>query len=237
MALRSRLNISRLPPILTFSPAATAIIAALKAIVPDGVVARRIRSFRLSTATRCPPIASAAGLRAAQNARTGRRHSAICRRGRRADRAARRGHLAVGRGAAARRRHPDRHGADEAASWKSITKIAASRSSPASPMLAITRAVEAEGFYYAPDPSSQIACTIGGNIAENSGGLHCLKYGLTTNNLLGVKFVLPDGEIDHPGRQGAGRGRAGSAGADHRLGRLAGHGGGSDGAHLCAKRR
>src|SRR3984957_15131464 len=60
---------------------------------------------------------------------------------------------------------------------------------------AITRAVEGEGFYYAPDPSSQIACTIGGNIAENSGGLHCLKYGLTTNNLLGVKFVLPGGEI------------------------------------------
>jgi glycolate oxidase len=60
---------------------------------------------------------------------------------------------------------------------------------------AITRAVEAEGFYYAPDPSSQIACTIGGNIAENSGGLHCLKYGLTTNNLLGVKFVLPDGQM------------------------------------------
>jgi glycolate oxidase len=60
---------------------------------------------------------------------------------------------------------------------------------------AITRAVEAEGFYYAPDPSSQIACTIGGNIAENSGGLHCLKYGLTTNNLLGVKFILPDGQM------------------------------------------
>ena len=60
---------------------------------------------------------------------------------------------------------------------------------------AITRAVEKEGFYYAPDPSSQIACTIGGNIAENSGGLHCLKYGLTTNNLLGVKFVLPGGEM------------------------------------------
>lgn len=59
--------------------------------------------------------------------------------------------------------------------------------------LAITRAVEAKGFYYAPDPSSQIACTIGGNIAENSGGLHCLKYGLTTNNLLGVEFVLPEG--------------------------------------------
>ncbi|MEI9997003.1 MAG: FAD-linked oxidase C-terminal domain-containing protein [Rhizomicrobium sp.] len=60
--------------------------------------------------------------------------------------------------------------------------------------LAITRAVEASGFYYAPDPSSQIACTIGGNVAENSGGLHCLKYGLTTNNLLGVELVLATGE-------------------------------------------
>src|SRR6185295_3265734 len=59
--------------------------------------------------------------------------------------------------------------------------------------LAITRAVEAEGFYYAPDPSSQVACTIGGNVAENSGGIHCLKYGLTTNNLLGVEFALIDG--------------------------------------------
>jgi glycolate oxidase len=61
--------------------------------------------------------------------------------------------------------------------------------------LAITRAVEHAGFYYAPDPSSQIACTIGGNVAENSGGVHCLKYGLTTNNLLGIEMVLIDGEI------------------------------------------
>jgi len=61
--------------------------------------------------------------------------------------------------------------------------------------LAITKAVEAEGFYYAPDPSSQIACTIGGNVAENSGGVHCLKYGLTTNNLLGLEMVLIDGTI------------------------------------------
>ena len=60
--------------------------------------------------------------------------------------------------------------------------------------LAITRAVDAAGFYYAPDPSSQVACTIGGNVAENSGGLHCLKYGLTTNNLLGVEFALAGGE-------------------------------------------
>jgi len=61
--------------------------------------------------------------------------------------------------------------------------------------LAITQAVEARGFYYAPDPSSQIACSIGGNVAENSGGVHCLKYGLTTNNVLGVELVLMDGEI------------------------------------------
>src|SRR5690348_13229590 len=61
--------------------------------------------------------------------------------------------------------------------------------------LAITRAVEANGFYYAPDPSSQIACSIGGNVAENSGGVHCLKYGLTTNNLLGLEMVLMTGEV------------------------------------------
>jgi len=61
--------------------------------------------------------------------------------------------------------------------------------------LGITRAVEADGFYYAPDPSSQIVCSIGGNVAENSGGVHCLKYGLTTNNLLGVEMVLITGEV------------------------------------------
>src|SRR5437660_992618 len=60
--------------------------------------------------------------------------------------------------------------------------------------LGITNAVEHEGFYYAPDPSSQIACSIGGNVAENSGGVHCLKYGLTTNNVLGLEIVTPDGE-------------------------------------------
>jgi len=61
--------------------------------------------------------------------------------------------------------------------------------------LAISDAVAAEGFFYAPDPSSQIACTIAGNIAMNSGGAHCLKYGVTTNNVLGVKMVLMDGTI------------------------------------------
>jgi glycolate oxidase len=61
--------------------------------------------------------------------------------------------------------------------------------------LAISHAVADRGFYYAPDPSSQIACSIGGNVAENSGGVHCLKYGLTTNNLLGLEVVLIDGEV------------------------------------------
>jgi len=61
--------------------------------------------------------------------------------------------------------------------------------------LGITNAVQHAGFYYAPDPSSQIACSIGGNVAENSGGVHCLKYGLTTNNVLGIEMVLIDGTI------------------------------------------
>ena len=61
--------------------------------------------------------------------------------------------------------------------------------------LGITQAVEHAGFYYAPDPSSQIACSIGGNVAENSGGVHCLKYGLTTNNVLGVEMVLMNGDV------------------------------------------
>jgi len=61
--------------------------------------------------------------------------------------------------------------------------------------LAVTAAVESEGFFYAPDPSSQLACLIAGNIAMNSGGAHCLKYGVTTNNLLGVTLVTMAGEV------------------------------------------
>ena len=61
--------------------------------------------------------------------------------------------------------------------------------------LSVSEAVADEGFYYAPDPSSQIVCTIGGNVAENSGGVHCLKYGVTTNNILGLEIVLMDGEV------------------------------------------
>ena len=73
--------------------------------------------------------------------------------------------------------------------------------------LDITQAVEGSGFFYAPDPSSQRACTIGGNVAENAGGPHTLAYGVTTNHVLGLEFVLPDGtvvqtggkELDQPG--------------------------------------
>jgi len=61
--------------------------------------------------------------------------------------------------------------------------------------ISISQAVDADGFFYAPDPSSQLACTIGGNIGMNSGGAHCLKYGVTTNNLLGVRMVMFDGSI------------------------------------------
>jgi glycolate oxidase len=70
--------------------------------------------------------------------------------------------------------------------------------------LGVTAAVAADGFYYAPDPSSQQVCTIGGNVAENSGGAHCLKYGFTVNHVLAAEVVLPDGELvilsrDDPG--------------------------------------
>jgi glycolate oxidase len=61
--------------------------------------------------------------------------------------------------------------------------------------LDVTRAVVEEGFFYAPDPSSQQVCTIGGNVAENSGGAHCLKYGFTAHHVTGLTFVLPDGEV------------------------------------------
>ena len=61
--------------------------------------------------------------------------------------------------------------------------------------IAITNAAAVHGFFYAPDPSSQLACTLGGNIATNSGGAHCLKYGVTTNNLLGLRMVMMNGEV------------------------------------------
>src|SRR5499426_1871015 len=68
--------------------------------------------------------------------------------------------------------------------------------------LAISQAVAHAGFYYAPDPSSQIACSIGGNVAENSGGVHCLKYGLTGHNLLKLRVVTIEGEVLEIGSEG-----------------------------------
>ena len=63
----------------------------------------------------------------------------------------------------------------------------------------VTREVSGRGFYYAPDPSSQVVCSIGGNVAENSGGVHCLKYGVTSNHVLGMEVVLPDGTVTRLG--------------------------------------
>src|SRR4030081_96702 len=90
--------------------------------------------------------------------------------------------------------------------------------------LDVTRAVAGDGFYYAPDPSSQQVCTIGGNIAENSGGAHCLKYGFTVNHVLAAEIVLPDGELvelsvwdEGPGLLGAFIGSEGTLGIATRL--------------------
>ena len=74
--------------------------------------------------------------------------------------------------------------------------------------LDVTRAVADQGFFYAPDPSSQQVCTIGGNLAENSGGAHCLKNGFTVNHVTGAKIVLPDGELLELGGKALDAGRA-----------------------------
>lgn len=68
--------------------------------------------------------------------------------------------------------------------------------------LKLTNSIADKGYYYAPDPSSQSCCTIGGNVAENAGGAHCLKYGVTTNHILGLEVVLPNGEIIEIGKNG-----------------------------------
>lgn len=68
--------------------------------------------------------------------------------------------------------------------------------------LKLTNSIANRGYYYAPDPSSQYCCTIGGNVAENAGGAHCLKYGVTTNHILGLEVVLPNGEVIEIGENG-----------------------------------
>ena len=114
---------------------------------------------------------------------------------------ARRRHLAVGRRAARRGRGRDRHLAHEPRARGRLRRTASPASRSASPTSASARRSRREGFFYAPDPSSQLACTLAGNIAMNSGGAHCLKYGVTTNNVLGLKMVLMDGEIDRDRRR------------------------------------
>ena len=172
------------------------IVAALQAIVPgEGVIAaeRAMRPYESDglTAYRQLPMVVVLPETTEQVAAVLRYcHDNGIKRG-----AARRRHLAVRRRAAARRRRAARHGASSTASARSISPTASRWSSRASPISPISTAVAAAGFYYAPDPSSQIACTIGGNVAENSGGVHCLKYGMTTNNILGFEMVLMTGEV------------------------------------------
>ena len=160
------------------------IVAGLRAIVPgEGVIddEDERRAYEMRRPLGLSP--DAAGVGAARDGRAGRRHPALLPGRRGQGRAARRRHLAVGRRHAAGRRASCWASASSTACSRSTTPTAAPCVQPGVTNLGITKAVEHEGFYYAPDPSSQIACSIGGNVAENSGGVHCLKYGLTTNNL------------------------------------------------------
>jgi glycolate oxidase len=119
----------------------------------------------------------------------------ICHADGRAGGGARRGHRAVGRRLAA---HP-RRAAVAGASFNRILALdPLARTAVVQPgvrNLAISEAAAPYGLYYAPDPSSQIACSIGGNVAENAGGVHCLKYGLTVHNVLRVRGVTIAGEV------------------------------------------
>ena len=103
--------------------------------------------------------------------------------------------------------------------------------------LSVTGAVEADGFFYAPDPSSQLACAIAGNIAMNSGGAHCLKYGVTTNNLLGVTLVQMGGTVVEIGGGHHGCGRARPARPGLRVRGTARRRDRGDAAHLAQTRR
>ena len=165
------------------------------------------------TAYRQPPLVVGAAL----DRRPGRRGAALLQ-GRRASRWCRA--APAPRCRAARCRWPTAC----CSAWPSSTAFSRSITTnrcavvqPGVTNLGISHAVEAAGFYYAPDPSSQIACTIGGNVAENSGGVHCLKYGLTTNNLLGIEMVTDRRRGDPPRRQAPRRRGLRSAGRDDRL--------------------
>ncbi len=129
--------------------------------------------------------------------RTTEEVAAVVRAGqrvRRAVRAARRGHEPGRRLPAGRRRRDDRAHADEGDRGDQPPRPLCRRAAGRGQCLA-HQALEGTGYHYAPDPSSQGACTIGGNVATNSGGPHTLKYGVTVNHVLGVEAVLADGRI------------------------------------------
>ena len=172
------------------------IVADMRIIVPgEGVVDAGQRHARLRErrADRLSPAAD--GRRAAGDRGAGVAHPQLLQRAQHPRRAARLRHVAVGRRAAARGRGAAGHEPLQPHPRRSTIRNRAVVAQPGVTNLGITNAVEQEGFYYAPDPSSQIACSIGGNVAENSGGVHCLKYGLTANNVLGIEMVLMNGEV------------------------------------------
>ena len=111
----------------------------------------------------------------------------------RAHRWPRRGYRPLRRSARARWRCDDRVRAHESHPRARLSKIIARSYNPESSISELTRAVEHAGLYFAPDPSSQKSCTIGGNVAENAGGPHTLAYGVTTNHVTALELVLPDG--------------------------------------------
>ena len=162
------------------------------------------------------PAAAARGRAPGVDGR-GRGDPALRRPRGREGRAARRRHFAVGRrdtGGRCDRRRPRQVQSHTRNRLREPLRRRAVAASPTSQSATRSRR---EGFYYAPDPSSQIACTIGGNVAENSGGVHCLKYGLTTNNVLGVELVTPDGEIVRLGGKHLDSGQLRSARSRRRL--------------------
>ena len=173
------------------------IIEGLRRIVPgEGVITTEDerRAYEMRRPDRLPATADGGGACRRRREQVSQ-VLALLPGERREGRAARLRHLAVGRRAAACGCACCSAWASSTASSTSTSPTAASWRSRASPISAITHAVQHAGFYYAPDPSSQIACSIGGNVAENSGGVHCLKYGLTTNNVLGIEMVLMNGEV------------------------------------------
>ena len=172
------------------------IVAALRAIVPgEGVIASadELRAYECDGLSAYRSVPMAVFLPSTTEAGRGDPEAVRCASASRSCRA-----VPAPRSRAARCRSPT------ASCWASASSTGSCEVDfenrcvvvqPGVTNLGITAAVEHEGFYYAPDPSSQIACTIGGNVAENSGGVHCLKYGLTTNNLLGLEIVLPNGDV------------------------------------------